>query len=87
MVDSGYRWDGSASSGVTRKVSGAIAGDPDTAYRFSGSGQTAWTSPSMTTPRAVTTEAWFKTTTNRGGAITGWGGSSSSSSSSHGSTT
>ena len=80
VVDSGYTYNGSASSGVTRGVAGAIGRDADTAYRFNGGGQTAWTDPSMTTPRAMTTEAWFKTVSTKGGVITSWGSSPSGSS-------
>ena len=77
VIDSGFTYNGSASSGVQRGVPGVDG----TAYRFSGGGEVAWTSASRTTPRAFSTEAWIRTTTSRGGVITSWGNTSNGTSS------
>ena len=68
-------------SGVTRNVGGAISGDADTASTFDGSATVPGTTTGwISAPQTFTIEAWFKTTTNRGGKIIGFGSSSSGSS-------
>ena len=75
-----YDWtgnnDGTAGSGVTRGMAGAIAGDPDTAATVNGtdSGRVT-TATSLAGPSTFTTEAWIKTTTTSGGKILGFGNS------------
>ncbi|MEZ5241681.1 MAG: PKD domain-containing protein [Microthrixaceae bacterium] len=65
-------------SGVTRNVGGAISGDADTASTFNGSATVPGTTTGwISAPQTFTVEAWFKTTTNRGGKIIGFGSSSS----------
>jgi PKD repeat protein len=62
------------SAGVTRKVQGAIVGDADPASRFNGSSTgIAATQTTQAAPKTFTVEAWFKTTTTRGGKIVGFG--------------
>jgi hypothetical protein len=68
VTDFAYTNTGTASSGITTGVPGAIAGDPGKAYRFNG-GQSVWTTASDSPPRTVSTEAWFRTTTTTGGTI------------------
>ncbi len=71
-----------ASSGVTRNVAGAISGDTDTATTFAGSSTVpAATSTWQVSPQTFTEEAWFKTTTSRGGKIIGFGSSNTANSS------
>ncbi|WP_448621152.1 PKD domain-containing protein [Geodermatophilus sp. URMC 65] len=61
-------------SGVTRNVTGAIAGDGDKAYRFNGtSAGSAATQTAQASPQVFTVEAWFQTTTTGGGKIVGFG--------------
>jgi PKD repeat protein len=61
-------------TGVTRNITGALAGDPGTASRFSGTSAGTAASSVFETPRgAFTVEAWVKTTTTRGGKIIGLG--------------
>ena len=68
-------------SGVTRNVGGAISGDADTASTFDGSATVPGTTTGwISAPQTFTVEAWFKTTTTRGGKIIGFGSSSSASS-------
>ena len=63
-----------ATSGVTRGTAGAIAGD--SAATFPGSGNaTASNATSRPGPFWFSVEAWFNTTTNRGGKIIGYGSS------------
>ena len=65
-----------AGSGVTRNVTGALAGDSGTASRFSGTTAGTAASSAFETPRgAFTVEAWVKTTTSKGGKIIGLGSS------------
>ncbi len=70
---------------ATRNVAGAIAGDPDPAITFPGTttvpAVTAGTA--QTSPQKFSVEAWFKTTTTRGGKIIGFGNSPNGNSSSH----
>jgi PKD repeat protein len=76
--------DGTAGSGVTRNVAGAIIGDSDTASGFSGtsaglvSSQTA-----IPGPGTFTVSAWFKTTTRSGGKIVGFGNAATGNSTSY----
>ena len=66
--------DMTVSSGVTRGQAGALKGDTDTSFRFSGStnsyaaGKTA-----VPGPQTFTVEAWFKSTSSNGGKIIGFG--------------
>ncbi|HYH26588.1 MAG TPA: LamG-like jellyroll fold domain-containing protein, partial [Blastococcus sp.] len=61
-------------SGVTRNVTGAIAGDGDKAYRFNGTSTgSAATQTAQASPQVFTVEAWFQTTTTGGGKIVGFG--------------
>ncbi|MET0694427.1 MAG: LamG-like jellyroll fold domain-containing protein [Propionibacteriaceae bacterium] len=62
-------------SGVTTGVPGAITGD-GTAYRFNGAGTAFVAGGALTTgPDIFSAEAWFKTTSNRGGKILSFGSS------------
>jgi Concanavalin A-like lectin/glucanases superfamily len=66
--------DTRAGSGVTRRAAGAISGDPDRASTFNGTENGVVTAPtSVNGPNSFTTEAWFRTTTTRGGKIIGFG--------------
>jgi PKD repeat protein len=64
---------GTSSGAVTAGVPGAIAGEPGTAFRYSGTGANSYASAIAVTPRAMTSEAWVRTTSTRGGMIVGWG--------------
>ncbi|MCK9899964.1 LamG domain-containing protein [Frankia sp. Cpl3] len=75
-----FDWAGSADltvgSGVTRGAAGAIAGEPNTASTFNGaSNGFAATSTPVPGPSTFSVEAWFQTTSTRGGKIIGFGGS------------
>ena len=71
-------------SGVTRNVTGALAGDSSTASRFNGTAAgTAASSAFETSRGAFTVEAWVNTTTNRGGKIIGLGNAASGASTAH----
>lgn len=71
-------------SGVTRGQVGAITGDADRAYRFSGTstgylaGQTA-----AAAPQTFSVEAWFQSTSRAGGKIVGYGNARTGTSTSH----
>jgi PKD repeat protein len=67
--------DGTLNAGVTRGAAGAIAGDRDTAYRFSGTstGHLTATAAAAPGPQVFSVEAWFQTTTTNGGKIVGYG--------------
>ncbi|MGY1670792.1 LamG-like jellyroll fold domain-containing protein, partial [Geodermatophilus sp. SYSU D00710] len=68
--------DMAVGSGVSRNQVGAIAGDADLAYRFNGtSSGTIGTQSATAGPQVFTVEAWFQTTTTRGGSIVGFGSS------------
>lgn len=71
--------------GATRGVVGPITGDADRATTFSGleSAPAAGTTLSEGL-RTVSIEAWFKTTTKKGGKIVGFGNAAGGMSSSHG---
>jgi PKD repeat protein len=63
-------------STVTRGVAGAIADDADTATTFPGTATVPGSTQRLQTgPQVFTEEAWFKTTTTRGGKILGLGNS------------
>jgi PKD repeat protein len=66
--------DMTVNAGVTHGRDGALVGDPDTAFGFSGttSGYLATRTPILG-PQTFTVEAWFNTTTNSGGKIIGFG--------------
>ena len=69
-------------SGVTRGVTGALAGDGDTAYSFAGiSAATLATQTATAAPNTFTAEAWFQTTSGSGGRILGFANSQSGTSS------
>ncbi|UOY04016.1 LamG-like jellyroll fold domain-containing protein [Blastococcus sp. PRF04-17] len=63
-------------SGITRGQPGALSGDADTAYRFSGTntGLLA-TQTAVPGPNVFSIETWFKTTSTTGGKIVGFGNS------------
>lgn len=73
-----YDWaglkDAVASSGVAFGVTGAIAGDSNTAAKFSGdaSGLVSTQEP-IQGPDTFAIESWFKTTSTAGGKIVGFG--------------
>ena len=61
-------------SGVTRGITGAIAGDADTAASFDGSGEgRAAGQQRAPAPDVFSVEAWFRTTSTAGGKIVGYG--------------
>ncbi|WP_054564793.1 LamG-like jellyroll fold domain-containing protein [Frankia sp. R43] len=63
-------------STVTRGTPGAIAGDADTASTFSGTSTGFGATPTaVTAPATFSAEAWFNTTSTRGGKLLGFGGS------------
>lgn len=69
---------------VARGSAGAIVGDPDTAYDFSGSdGSFAATQTPIPGPQTFSVEAWFKTTTTTGGKIVGFGSNNTGNSGSY----
>jgi PKD repeat protein len=64
-------------TGTTRGVAGALTGDPNTATTFNGSSTVPGTTTTwISAPQVFTVEAWFRTTTTRGGKIIGFGNSS-----------
>ncbi|WP_199424898.1 PKD domain-containing protein [Actinotalea solisilvae] len=59
---------------VTRNATGAIAGDADRATTFGGSTASyASTDVAVNAPETYSVEAWFRTTSTRGGKIIGFG--------------
>jgi PKD repeat protein len=59
---------------VTKGQAGAVAGDPDTSYRFYGSNMgTLATQTTVPGPNVFSVEAWFQTTSTAGGKIVGFG--------------
>lgn len=59
---------------VTRGAAGAIAGDPDTATTFLGTQASHTYNPvALVDQQRFGVEAWFKTTTTKGGRIVGFG--------------
>jgi PKD repeat protein len=76
----GYDWaagrDLTLPATVTRNVGGAIVNDPSKATTFDGAaGVQGFTPQQQWAPQLFTMEAWFKTTTTRGGKIIGYGNS------------
>lgn len=69
--------DGTAGSGVTRNVAGAIAGDPNPASQFNGtSNGRIVTSQQVYSDDSTSVETWFKTT-SASGKLIGFGDSGS----------
>jgi len=84
----GYDWgtgrDLTLASGATRNTAGAISGDPNTATTFPGTATVPAATPlRLWAPQLYTVEAWFRTTTTRGGKIVGYGNSNTANSSSY----
>jgi PKD repeat protein len=84
----GYDWgtgrDLTLASGATRGVAGAIAGNTNTATTFPGTATVPAATPlRLWAPNLFTVEAWFRTTTTRGGKIIGYGNSATGNSSSY----
>jgi fibronectin type 3 domain-containing protein len=69
--------------GVTVGTTGAILGDPDTAMTLDGSSGYFSSSQLQPGPTVYSEEAWFKTTTTRGGKIMGFGTSQTGNSNSY----
>ncbi len=68
-------------TGTTRNVAGALSGDGNTATTFNGSSTVpGTTSRWILAPQTFTAEAWFRTTTTRGGKIIGFGNSATANS-------
>jgi PKD repeat protein len=66
--------DMAVGTGVTRGAAGAIAADADAAHTFSGTSAGFQSTQTATAaPQVFTVEAWFQTTTTRGGKIVGFG--------------
>lgn len=83
-----HNWTGSdqlnLASTATRNQAGALTGDTNPATRFAGSGSLPGTTTvSRPAPQNVTVEAWFKTSSTRGGKIVGYGSSSTGNSSTY----
>ncbi len=84
----GYNYSGftnlTKSTGVGHADNGAIDGDADGASTFDGTsaGMATTTSP-VEGPNLFSIEAWFATTTTRGGKLVGFGNASSGNSSSY----
>lgn len=75
--------DATAGSGLTRGVTGALAGDADRATTFSGtSSGTAGSTEAINAPETFTVEAWVRTTSTRGGKVVGFGNRASGTSTS-----
>ena len=73
-----------ASSGVSRDKAGALAGDPDTAYQFSGtSAGLASTRTAIDGPQTFSIETFVRTTTSNGGKLIGFGSASTGTSGSY----
>jgi trimeric autotransporter adhesin len=71
-------------NGVGHGATGAIVGDTNKASTFSGTSTgTAGTTSSLAGPNTFSLEAWFNTTTTRGGKIIGFGSSRSGNSSNY----
>jgi PKD repeat protein len=67
--------------GVTVGQTGALVGDPDRAYKFSGkSNSDVSTGTATAAPNTFSVEAWFQTTSRNGGKIVGFGSSANGSS-------
>jgi PKD repeat protein len=76
VSDSGpYGVVGDYVGGETFGASGAVVGTPNTAVAFGGTNGFAASRTSVSNPNVYSEEAWFKTTTTRGGKIIGFGSS------------
>ena len=77
--------DSTAGAAVVPGVPGAVTGDGDTAYAFSGTsaGVLSATGAAAPGPQVFSVEAWFRTTSTTGGKIVGFGNARSESSSSY----
>ncbi|MCY0904971.1 LamG-like jellyroll fold domain-containing protein [Arthrobacter sp. H14-L1] len=76
--------DAALGSGVTRGAAGAVIGDSNTASSFNGTNAGYGATQTIVQgPDTFTTEAWFKTTSNRGGKIIGFGNSATGDSGSY----
>ncbi len=66
--------NGTVEAGVTAGVAGAI-GDGSTAYRYAGLDRTSTVSTQTLREgiKTLSVEAWFKTTSTKGGKVIGWG--------------
>ncbi len=83
-----YDWasgdDLTLANGATRGTAGAINGDSDAATTFGGTSTgTSANTTALQGPDSFSIEAWFKTTTTRGGKIVGFGSSATGTSSSY----
>jgi PKD repeat protein len=70
-------------SGVTRNAAGAIVNDTDKASAFNGTSTGLGVTPMVPTPGDFSVEAWFKTSSTKGGKIIGYGNKNSGSSASY----
>lgn len=61
--------------GTTRGAAGALVGSTNPATTFNGTSGLLASDASFVDPRVYSTEAWFRTTTTRGGTIVGFGNS------------
>ncbi|MBT0992894.1 PKD domain-containing protein [Cellulomonas sp. DKR-3] len=64
---------GAYQQGVSLGSAGALVGVADTAAGFDGSNDVVVASKPVANPTVFSVEAWFQTTTNRGGKIIGFG--------------
>ena len=84
MIDLAGGNDLVKSTGVTPAADGAINGDPDTSATFDGTAAgTAGSTSTVASPDTFSAEAWFKTTTTKGGKILGLGNSQAGTSTSY----
>nr|WP_255465860.1 PKD domain-containing protein [Cellulomonas sp. APG4] len=74
---------GTYQAGVTQGEATALVGVTGTSARFDGSNDQVVATSSMPGPTTYAAEAWFRTTTTRGGKIFGFGNASSGLSSSY----
>lgn len=74
VSDSMGRLPGSAAGGITARVAGALAGDPNTAFSFGGGGSASRVNTATQVPdmQEFAAETWIKTTTAAGGRIIGF---------------
>ena len=72
---------GSRKAGVSLGAPGALLDDPNTAASFSGTSTGYVSTTNRSGPNTFTVEAWFKTTTDRGGKIVGYGSATTGNSS------
>lgn len=79
ISDAVGRNPGVASGSITRNVNGALINDLDKAMTFAGdpSRSTIYTSNYQADQQELAVEAWFKTTTTKGGKIIGFGNGTS----------